>query len=285
MTVDEYHGSETPDDAFAKYRRDGYALFPKLFSDAEVDDLLIRAMLARGDDRLRQEQQGVGGTVVFWSAAVDPALDAVRSMPRLLEVVAEALGGADLRQYSQHRRYRDPGSADMTRWRRDESLLPNIVDPRRTAVALALYLDDVLSVDQGAVLFVPGSHEWTADRPVESAAHEHCEAMLPRRGMVGLWNAGTIHGSRPNRTRRDRRSLMHGYVRADATTDPEHVWTWQGGRPLNHAEGTALARAPAGIGLGAGLQPECRRQEQHAGPIIILPRSPPAMSVNHDQPD
>jgi ectoine hydroxylase-related dioxygenase (phytanoyl-CoA dioxygenase family) len=244
MIIDEYYGSETSREAFAKYRRDGYALFPKLFSDAEVNEVLIRAMLHRGDDGLRQEQHGARGTIVFGSAAVDPALDALRGAPRLLDIVASILGTTDIRQHSQQICYRDPGSADTTLWHRDEiALAPRIADPRRASVALALYLDDVLSVDQGAVLFVPGSQEWAAAAPGETAAVERCEAMLPRRGMIGLWNAGTLHGSRPNLTRRDRRSLMHGYVRADASVDPEDVWTWQDGKALSYAEGKALALA------------------------------------------
>jgi ectoine hydroxylase-related dioxygenase (phytanoyl-CoA dioxygenase family) len=242
MTIDEYYGSDTSCDALAKFRRDGYALFPRLFSDAEVDDLLIRAMLKRGDARLRQEQHGARGTIIFWSAAVDPVLDTVRSAPRLFDIVAPVLGTTDIRQSSQQICCRDPATADRTGWHRDElALEPGLADPRRTSVALAIYLDDVLSIDQGAVLFVPGSHEWTAAEPLEAAAYARCEAMLPRRGMVGLWNAGTIHGSRPNTTHRDRRSLMHGYVRADATRDPDHVWTWKDGRALTYAEGRALA--------------------------------------------
>jgi ectoine hydroxylase-related dioxygenase (phytanoyl-CoA dioxygenase family) len=230
MTIDEYYGEETSRAALAKYRRDGFTLFPKLFSDAEVDELKMRAMFGRSDERLRQEQRGARGTIVFWSAAVDPALDAVRSSPRLFEIVAALLGTADVRQHSQHLCYRDPVNAGTIAWHRDElGLSPRLVDPRRSSIALAIYLDDVLEVNQGAVLFVPGSHEQDGSEPLESPADERCEVMLPRRGMIGLWNPGTIHGSRPNTTQRDRRSLMHGYVRADATDDPKHIWAWKDG--------------------------------------------------------
>lgn len=241
MTIDDYHGSATSGEALAKYRRDGFALFPKLFSDAEVDDLLIRAMLHRGDERFRQDRQGARGTILHWSAALDPVLDGIRGSPILFDIVSRLLETRDIRQYSHQICYRDPGSADVIRWHRDEHILARrIVDPRRTTLAMALYLDDVLTRDQGAVLFAPGSHEWSADDALDAAAYERCEAMLPRRGMVGCWNAGTIHGSRPNRTMRDRRSLMHGYMRADASGEADGPWTWRDGKCLTYAEGKAL---------------------------------------------
>lgn len=238
MIIDDYRGHDTSREALAKYRRDGFALFPKLFSDAEIDELKMRAMLHRGDERLRQEQRGARGTIVFWSAAIDPALDAVRTSPRLLDIVAETLGTTDIKQHSQQLCYRDPGAPGSLAWHRDEfGLSARVADPRRTSVALAIYLDDVLDADQGAVLFVAGSHKQDGNEFLESPEDERCEVMLPRRGMVGLWNPGTIHGSRPNITARDRRSLMHGYVRADATTNPEDIWAWRNGVGLSYAQG------------------------------------------------
>jgi hypothetical protein len=211
MTIQEYYGSETASDAFVKYRRDGYALFPKLFSDAEVDELLIHAMLHRGDDRLREEPDGI----VHWSEAVEPLLDAVRSAPRLLDIAAELLGTSDVRPYSQQLHCRRPGIAAAIRWHREEDVLAcDIAAPRETSVAVALHLDDVLTVDHGAALFVPGSHERDADGA--EGAVDRCEALLPRRGMIAVWNAGAIHGFAPNLTKRDRRSLLQNYARTGA---------------------------------------------------------------------
>jgi ectoine hydroxylase-related dioxygenase (phytanoyl-CoA dioxygenase family) len=242
MVIDEYRGEDSPRAAFAKYRQDGYALFPKLFSDAEVDELQMRAMLNRGDDRFAQEERGARGTVVHWSAALDPQLDAVRSAPRLRDIVATLLDTGDIRQHGQQLCYRDPGNAEAIVWHRDElSLSARIAEPRRTGLALAIFLDNVLDIDQGAVLFVPGSHGGDTAGLPDPATIARCEAMLPRRGMVGLWNPGTLHGFRPNGTNRDRRSLMHAYVRADATDDSEHVWAWKDGEGLSYVEAKALS--------------------------------------------
>jgi len=257
MAVREYYGSAEPGEALAKYRRDGYALFPKLFSDAEVDDILARIALCRDDDRLKRNQRGDQLNIVFWSARVDPVLDELRSSERLFPIVEAVLGTADVKQHIQHIYFRDLGNRDSFRWHRDEIFRgEGLADPRRSYVALAIYLDDVTSVDQGAVLYVPGSHKWGEVEGLESVAsiesraggkwdvEEHfpdCEAMLPRRGMVGIWNPGTIHGSGPNMTMRNRRNLLHGYARADAVEDPSYIWTWKEGEPLPYAEGAAVA--------------------------------------------
>jgi ectoine hydroxylase-related dioxygenase (phytanoyl-CoA dioxygenase family) len=175
-----------------------------------VDELLIHAMLHRGDDRLREEPDGI----VHWSEAVEPLLDAVRSAPRLLDIAAELLGTTDVGPYSQQLHCRRPGIAAAIRWRRDEvALACDIAAPRETSVAVALHLDDVLTVDHGAALFMPGSHERDADG---AEAVERCEALLPRRGMIAVWNAGAIHGFAPNLSKRDRRFLLQNYARADA---------------------------------------------------------------------
>ena len=238
MAIEDYHGSETPAEAFAKLARDGYCLFPKLFGDAEVNELVIRAMLHRADEQLRRERQE-DGTIVHWSAAIDPVLDAVRSTARLFDIVGRLLGTHDIRQHVQQLHYRDQSGALTTRWRRDEHLLATrIASPRRNAIGTALILDDVTSIDQGAILFVPGSHEWAFDDPAEPAAYQRCEAMLPRRGMLALWNLGAIRGATPNRTSRDRRSLVQVYARADAGA--AGLWTWRDGRALTYAEGKAL---------------------------------------------
>lgn len=257
MTVREYCGSADPEAALAKYRRDGYALFPKLFSDAEIDDILARIALCRDDDRLKRDRRGDHLNIVFWSARVDPALDALRSSERLLAIVAAVLGTTDVKQHIQHIYFRDLGNRDSFRWHRDEIFRGDgLAAPRRSYVALAVYLDDVTSIDQGAVLYVPGSHDWGEVEGLQSVAgiegraggkwdaanlFADCEAMLPRRGMVGIWNPGTIHGSQPNLTARNRRNLLHGYARADAVDDPSYIWTWKAGAPLSYAAGAAAA--------------------------------------------
>ena len=251
----EYYGSASTGDALAKYRRDGYALLPKLFSDAEVDDILARIALCRDDERLKRDQRGDQLNIVFWSARVDPALDALRSSERLLGIVEAVLGTADVKQHIQHIYFRDLGNRDSFRWHRDEIFRgPGLAEPRRSYVALAIYLDDVTSVDQGAVLYVPGSHLWGEGRGARIGA-----GIEGRAGGSWGWRASSRIARRCCPAR-DGRRLEPGHdPRLPAQHDdaqqaqsaarlcprrrrrrPSYVWAWKR-RPLAYAAGAEAA--------------------------------------------
>lgn len=247
MVIRPYYGSTSIEAAIDKYRNDGFALLPKTFSEKELDALSNAVELHRFDNRLKRDSSETHVNIAFWSAQIDPLLDTLRCNDTFFNVASKILGVGDIKQHIQHIFYRDIGSRDSFSWHRDEIFRgEGLLKPRQSYVAMALYLDDITELEQGAIVYIPESHSWgpiegletfdsIRDRPGGAwdfgNRFSKCEMMLPSRGMIGLWNAGTIHGSQPNITSRNRRYMLHGYARADAVNDPSYVWTWRDGVP------------------------------------------------------
>lgn len=250
MQIIPHYGCADAEEALAKYREDGFALFPKMFSDQFVCELAERVELYKNDDRLRYDCSIEHVNMAFWSAKVDRLLDDFRGSGKLLDICSQILGTNDIKQHIQHAFFRDPGNLDCFPWHRDEIFRgPGLNRPRETYVAMAIYLDDITELDQGAIAYIPGSHRndmcdanalatydmiqsRPSDRPLASDLFDQCEVLLPQRGMIGVWNAGTIHASPPNRTPRNRRYILHGYARADAVSDPDYHWAWHRGEAV-----------------------------------------------------
>jgi hypothetical protein len=249
MRIVEYRGEAGFEAAASKLMSDGFALFPSMFCGRELDSLRKEAERARDDPRLNRDRCGTHVNMVFWPASISRVFEALRTDLRFFEVAQRALGTADIKQHIQHVFFRDAASPDAFPWHRDEIFRgPTLRAPRLDYVQAALYLDDVDEMGQAAVVFIPGSHRTTGDdarladaRAIQTrrggawtmSGFEYGEALLPKAGMIAAWNAGTIHGSQPNATTRQRRYVLQGYARASAVEGAEYKWAWRGGQAVS----------------------------------------------------
>ena len=254
----------SPSEIRDAYRRDGFVVVRGVFSAADV------AVLAEAFDRQFQaglkhpssfrhgnfhvrvaDDGNLGHTVrmVQWPSYGDPVLNAFRQDGRMLRLLEPLLGG-DLKQIINQLHWKPPGAAggdyafhQDSRFRRPREAYRNLA---------GAYVQTGLAVDphtarSGAMRLYPGSHllgdldllpraSILGSGIAEEALERH--GLDPSRlvdfemepGDVGLWHPYMIHGSAANRSGRDRRLYINGYVRGADCDRGE--WTWRDGRPV-----------------------------------------------------
>lgn len=246
------------------YRRDGYVILRGVFTAAEVAELAAafdrqyQAGLAHprsfrhGNFHVRvADDPAIGHTVrmVQWPSYGDAVLNAVRQDGRMLAIVAPLIG-TDVKQIINQMHWKPPGAAggdyafhQDSRFRRPREAYRNLGESYvQTGIAV-----DPHRPESGTMRLYPGSHRLgdlalaprgsilgtgIAEDALEQAGLDPAKlvdfALEP--GDVGLWHPHMIHGSGPNRSARDRRLYINGYVRASDCDRGE--WTWRDGRPV-----------------------------------------------------
>jgi Phytanoyl-CoA dioxygenase (PhyH) len=226
-----------------RYRRDGFAHLPGVFTSAEAGELAgyFDDILALGQGLTQVTKQGLAEfrvvpiagkpTLKFakWAASLHPGLDRFRQSPRLLET-AMALLGPDLRQITNQMHYKNPGDGvsfqfhqDCT-FRKPDTAYRNL-DRSFLQIAIAV---DPSTKENGCLQFVPGSHReakalleggyegWDANNRNLAVLDRFPEPVngLMDPGDLIVWSPYTIHGSRPNRSAKPRRVYINGFARA-----------------------------------------------------------------------
>lgn len=253
-----------PSDIRDAYRRDGYLILRGVFSAAEVADLAaafdrqFQAGLTHprsfrhGNFHVRvAEDAAIGHTVrmVQWPSYGDPVLNAFRQDGRLF-CILEPLIGRDVKQIINQLHWKPSGAAggdyafhQDSRFRRPREAYRNLGES---------YLQSGIAVDphtaeSGAMRVYPGSHllgELDLEPRGSILGSGIMEEVLERHGLdparlvdfalepgdVGLWHPHMIHGSAANRSGRDRRLYVNGYVAAADCDRGE--WAWRDGAPV-----------------------------------------------------
>jgi hypothetical protein len=249
-------------DHIADFHRDGFAIFRGVFSSAEVADLATafdRQYAAglthpcdfrHGNLMVRVGTDPALGRIVKmvqWPSYGDPTLAAVRTDMRLFELLAPLLG-SDIKQIINQLHWKPADSliSDFAfhqdaRFRKPPACYRNLAESYvQTGIAI-----DPHSVESGALRVIPGSHRLGAvnlglDTVMGSGTPEDALVragldpasltdLLLEPGDVALWSPFLIHGSGRNRSSRDRRFYLNGYVRAADCDRGE--WAWKDGRP------------------------------------------------------
>ena len=245
------------------FRRDGYAIVRRVFGSADIADLAA-AFDRVWQDGLRHARSFRHANVFFriaedrrlgrvlrymqWPSYYEPMLDRFRKDPRMLAIV-EPLIGADLKQIINQLHWKPAGAATMEfgyhqdiRFRRPRWAYR---DPAASYVQTGIAIDPHRRKN-GAMLVYPGSHRMGelslgGDRVMNRSLDEDdvrrfgldpaCARVLELEpGDVALWHLYTVHGSGPNRSARDRRFYINGYVKASMCDRGE--WTFRGGEPV-----------------------------------------------------
>jgi ectoine hydroxylase-related dioxygenase (phytanoyl-CoA dioxygenase family) len=249
-------------DHIADYHRDGLAIVRGVFNSAEVAELAtafdrqyVAGLTHPSDFRHGNLMVRVGDDpalgrivrMVQWPSYADPTLAAIRTDMRLFELVAPLLG-SDVKQIINQLHWKPAGSliSDFAyhqdaRFRKPPACYRNLAKSYvQTGIAV-----DPHTVESGALRVVPGSHRLGAvelgldavmgsgipEDALRSAGLDPADLVdvLLEPGDVALWSPFLIHGSGRNRSPRDRRFYLNGYVRAADCDRGE--WAWKDGRP------------------------------------------------------
>lgn len=80
-----------------------------------------------------------------------------------------------------------------------------------------IFMIDPFTADNGATLFVPGSHQWSHTCRDAPADHPDQVPVCGPAGSMIVFNGSAWHGHGANTTARPRRSLQGAFIRRDAT--------------------------------------------------------------------
>jgi len=220
----------------AFFHQNGFLLIDRFLGDGELE----RLRQAYGDtvERLRAE-----GTLRNASTADDSGdgnkvfqlrtahllhaafLDHIRN-PLFLDIV-EALIGRDIQLVHYQGLYKPARAGGEVGWHQDDTYWPSSNAPEGS-VSLWVPLDDA-SVENGCMWYVPGSHSkllehgkrWDPkDRKGFYYAIENLDPRLAERaipaevkaGGIAIHSGGLVHGSRANRSDRERRALASHFI-------------------------------------------------------------------------
>jgi len=248
------------DSEVAQFREDGYLVVREVFSEEEMVRLRSWydqvADLARRDlpDLYRQAPgpdvhihvqapEGVSGgeavrylRKVQWPSMLHTGFESIRNDARW-PALLEPLIGTSLKQFINQFNFKMPGGEIEFPWHQDVRPTPAFEDQVRNYVQTIIAVDPA-NEENGCLYVVPGSHlkgDLRAQRYargeieslVDVGSSVACEAEA---GDVILFTSYTVHGSKPNRTDRPRRSYINGFVRADACTVGK--WAFLDGQPV-----------------------------------------------------
>ena len=222
----------------ADYDRDGFLVFPELFSAAEVAALqaeVVRLKEVESDCVFREGKTRTP-KIVFkmddpqWPTYAEP-FEALSRVPRALHTAQQIL--ADDALYMHHYKLNMKAAIEGTVWQWHQDYMSwqmdGIASPDMTTMLVMLEETQQIS---GALYFLPGSHKlgrlepfldestvyklWAtpADRMKEILA-EHAEpvAIVGKPGTAAIFHCNLLHASGRNLSHRDRWAVYMCYNR------------------------------------------------------------------------
>jgi ectoine hydroxylase-related dioxygenase (phytanoyl-CoA dioxygenase family) len=184
---------------------------------------------------------------VQWPSYFDATLDRFRLDRRLMEIVAPLIG-TDLKQIINQLHWKSPGSSGEfgyhqdIRFRRPRSAFRDLAASYvQTGIAV-----DAHGPENGCMRVIPGSHrlgelalggagsildQRAVDDELRRVGIDPTKLVdvVLHPGDVALWHLHTVHGSGPNRSSRDRRFYINGYV--TARNAERGAWAFRNGIP------------------------------------------------------
>ena len=249
-------------DYLEQYRDHGYAIVRNVLRIEEIaelasafDRVYAQGLSHRASYRHQNvffrvaEDPRIGRTVrlVQWPSYFDATLDRFRLDRRLMEIVAPLIG-TDLKQIINQLHWKPPGSSGEfgyhqdIRFRRPRSAFRDLAASYvQTGIAV-----DAHGPENGCMRVIPGSHrlgelalggagsildQRAVDDELRRVGIDPTKLVdvVLQPGDVALWHLHTVHGSGPNRSSRDRRFYINGYV--TARNAERGAWAFRNGIP------------------------------------------------------
>lgn len=219
----------------------GYRLIVRLLGTDELEQLrdAAESALRYATERVRLESppctrtgeghllQTVAGTSVHWEpdaaeptvrnmlnvAHLDPRIEVLWRDPRLHDAAAQLIGVERVAPLESRMTFKRATVGSAFDWHQDYTHLYRFRGEQAAQAVTAMVLLDDTGADNAALQVVPGSHLGPARRdgdPLrpEDAAPVSVEAPA---GSVLLFPSLMVHASPPNRSDRDRRTVLLGY--------------------------------------------------------------------------
>jgi len=251
----------------AAFDRDGVIPLGRVLSDAELQeartrfdrlfadrvgstDRGLRNLFAANDDRRAQQASTQRPYQFFNIWEHDHWYRQLLARPAFLDIVESVLG-QDIQLLHDQVFYKPAGDGAPTHWHRD-NLYWRYTPPNLCSIWIAL--DDV-DLENSCLHFVPGSHHPPHPEPVREIAapsgvtlyeleidERRLKPFVMPAGQALLHHCETIHGSRPNHSNRDRRSLGLHYAQVG-------IRNAAGQRLTDLTKCPILRRAPSGSGV------------------------------------
>jgi ectoine hydroxylase-related dioxygenase (phytanoyl-CoA dioxygenase family) len=191
---------------------EGYCIIPDVLGEEELE--AVRRVV----DRLCAEDDAGGEPLRYGPNMANQRLHDLLNRadefvhlvmnPVLLAAVREVLGYEEVQLSITSLNITRPGGDEgVGVLHADQSMLPGTW-PQRLLVNTAIFLDDY-TVENGATVFVPGSHKSPAEPPAGMPPASQLGYMTGRAGSIALWDGHIHHATGRNRTDdRQRRGMI-----------------------------------------------------------------------------
>lgn len=217
---------DVPDDKVTFFQDNGYVRFDEVLSADEVE--AMRAALERAlNERKGYSRDLAGGgdkilqMLNLWEQ--DDVFKAYSTSPRLAHIAKRLTGSDGVHLFHDQALVKKPGPSAASPWHQDQPYWPS---KESGMLSCWMALDDV-TVERGAMQFIPGSHKWGEFEPIsfegdgpalKDLVSEEQEALwkpVPVELKAGdcTWHHGlTFHYTRPNTTEHTRRAIVTIYI-------------------------------------------------------------------------
>ena len=217
------------------YQRDGFLIFPDLFSAAEVAALRVEIdrLAAVDSDLVRRERNGTLRTIFRVhednGPTRSPEFHALARAPRVLHPAMQLLNDEQLYIFHTKINLKPALEGTIWAWHQDYGTWHRDGLPTSNIVTLLVMLDDAEEIG-GALYLLPGSHrigdiehiedagiaalnQYSVSRAPLKAALEATKPVpvTGRAGTAALFHCNVVHGSGHNMSARDRRQLYVVY--------------------------------------------------------------------------
>ena len=233
----------TPEQA-ARFERDGYLIFPQLFSRAEIAVLrreTVRLAQVETETVIRERTGSVRSIFRVHEedgATRSPAFRALVRTPRVLRPTMQALGTGEIYVYHTKINTKPAIEGTVWMWHQDYGSWKRDGCPRPDMATFAVMLTDSTEMN-GALYVVPGSHKRGRIEPYYDESTSYKFWAVPKAAIVEVLNtsakpvpivgpAGTavlfhcnlLHGSGHNLSAEDR---WHIYISFNACANAPRV--------------------------------------------------------------
>lgn len=229
-----------------EYKQNGITVIPGVFTKEEMKRLKEEAYTITpkqikdgGYPHRPFEFSGSKPALVFFPSLANDYANKIRTDKRMVDIV-RAFIGDNVKQVNNQIYFREAGDEDQFAWHQDivfrepRDRFPGVVDGYLQAI---ICVDD-MTVDNGAIEFIDGSHKHGEQEITSSSKVTMMLRHFKRMGMYGkkyeakagdvlLWHVLTIHGSEANISDKDRMTYMCGFCKAENCLD--YPWYLQNG--------------------------------------------------------